>query len=59
MASYYESKDLAKFGDSGKNRKQLWDFDKLMSGQIIFGSHCSGCTVGAGSSCGGADVLGE
>ena len=24
MASYYESKDLAKFGDMGKNRKELW-----------------------------------
>jgi 4-carboxymuconolactone decarboxylase len=25
MASYYESKDLAKFPDVGKNRKPLWD----------------------------------
>ncbi|MBM2841995.1 MAG: hypothetical protein HW412_2523, partial [Bacteroidetes bacterium] len=25
MSSYYESKDLAKFGDMGKNQKHLWD----------------------------------
>ena len=25
MSSYYESKDLAKFSDIGKNRKPLWD----------------------------------
>ncbi len=34
----------------------IWDFDfdKLMSRQIVFGDHCFGCTAGAGSSCGGA-----
>ena len=34
----------------------IWDFDfdKLMSREIVFGSHCYGCTAGAGSSCGGA-----
>jgi radical SAM/Cys-rich protein len=34
----------------------IWDFDfdKLMSRRIVFGSHCYGCTAGAGSSCGGA-----
>jgi hypothetical protein len=34
----------------------IWDFDfdKLMARQIVFGSHCYGCTAGAGSSCGGA-----
>lgn len=25
MATYYEAKDLAKFGDIGKNQKHLWD----------------------------------
>jgi len=34
----------------------IWDFDfeKLMARSIVFGSHCYGCTAGAGSSCGGA-----
>jgi radical SAM/Cys-rich protein len=34
----------------------IWDFDfdQLMDRQIVFGSHCFGCTAGAGSSCGGA-----
>ncbi len=34
----------------------VWDFDydKLIARRIIFGSHCYGCTAGAGSSCGGA-----
>jgi radical SAM/Cys-rich protein len=33
----------------------LWnfDFDKLSRRNIVFGSHCFGCTAGAGSSCGG------
>ncbi len=33
----------------------LWnfDFDKLARRNIAFGSHCFGCTAGAGSSCGG------
>jgi radical SAM/Cys-rich protein len=36
----------------------IWDFDldKLMARQIVFGSHCYGCTAGAGSGCGGAVV---
>ncbi len=36
----------------------IWnfDFDKLLSRQIVFGDHCYGCTAGAGSSCGGAVV---
>jgi radical SAM/Cys-rich protein len=36
----------------------IWDFDleKLIHRQIVFGSHCFGCTAGAGSSCGGAVV---
>ncbi|MBE9532406.1 MAG: arsenosugar biosynthesis radical SAM protein ArsS [Proteobacteria bacterium] len=29
------------------------DFEKLSTRQIITGSHCYGCTAGAGSSCGG------
>jgi MoaA/NifB/PqqE/SkfB family radical SAM enzyme len=34
----------------------IWDFDfdRLMVRSIVFGSHCFGCTAGAGSSCGGA-----
>jgi hypothetical protein len=31
-----------------------FDYNKLMKRQIIFDSHCFGCTAGAGSSCGGA-----
>jgi len=33
----------------------IFDFDykKLIERKIIFGSHCFGCTAGAGSSCGG------
>lgn len=31
-----------------------FDFEALMARQIAFGSHCFGCTAGAGSSCGGA-----
>jgi hypothetical protein len=36
----------------------IWDFDfeKLLRRRIAFGSHCYGCTAGAGSSCGGAVV---
>jgi radical SAM/Cys-rich protein len=38
--------------------KTIWDFDfeRLMNRTIVFGSHCFGCTAGAGSSCGGAMV---
>jgi radical SAM/Cys-rich protein len=31
-----------------------FDFKKLISREIIFDSHCFGCTAGSGSSCGGA-----
>jgi len=31
-----------------------FDFQKLVNRDIIFDSHCFGCTAGAGSSCGGA-----
>jgi radical SAM/Cys-rich protein len=36
----------------------IWNFDldKLLQRRIVFGSHCYGCTAGAGSSCGGAVV---
>ncbi len=36
----------------------IWnfDFEKLLRRSIVFGSHCYGCTAGAGSSCGGAMV---
>lgn len=36
----------------------IWnfDFEKLARRSIVFGSHCFGCTAGAGSSCGGAVV---
>jgi radical SAM/Cys-rich protein len=36
----------------------IWnfDFDKLLKRRIVFGSHCYGCTAGAGSGCGGAVV---
>lgn len=31
-----------------------FDYDELLKRKIIFGSHCFGCTAGAGSSCGGS-----
>jgi MoaA/NifB/PqqE/SkfB family radical SAM enzyme len=31
-----------------------FDFQKLIEREIIFDSHCFGCTAGSGSSCGGA-----
>ncbi|MBM2841052.1 MAG: putative Fe-S oxidoreductase, partial [Bacteroidetes bacterium] len=36
----------------------IWEFDfeKIAGRRIVFGSHCFGCTAGAGSSCGGAVV---
>jgi radical SAM/Cys-rich protein len=36
----------------------IWafDLDRLAERQIVFGSHCFGCTAGAGSSCGGITV---
>ena len=37
------------------NKKTIFDFDfnQLLKRNIIVGSHCFGCTAGAGSSCGG------
>ncbi|MEK7260789.1 MAG: DUF3641 domain-containing protein [Pseudomonadota bacterium] len=36
--------------------RHLWDIEaqKLAGEPIATGSHCLGCTAGAGSSCGGA-----
>jgi radical SAM/Cys-rich protein len=31
-----------------------FEFERVLSREIRFGSHCFGCTAGAGSSCGGA-----
>ncbi|MGB5529942.1 MAG: DUF3641 domain-containing protein, partial [Ignavibacteriaceae bacterium] len=31
-----------------------FNYKKLVNREIIFGSHCFGCTAGSGSSCGGA-----
>jgi radical SAM/Cys-rich protein len=31
-----------------------FNYEELMNRNIIFDSHCFGCTAGAGSSCGGA-----
>ena len=41
-----------------KKGRYLWDLDfsELADQQIAVGSHCFGCTAGAGSSCGGAIV---
>ena len=38
------------------SRRQLWDIEpgSLENSGIAVGSHCYGCTAGAGSSCGGA-----
>lgn len=33
-----------------------FDYKEMMNRNILFGSHCFGCTAGAGSSCGGATV---
>lgn len=41
----------------GGKRRNLWDINALTEiehERIAFGSHCYGCTAGAGSSCGGA-----
>ena len=44
--------------DSGaRPGRTIWDvdsFDQLDGRRIATGSHCFGCTAGAGSSCGGA-----
>lgn len=39
---------------SGAGHISEFDFDALMQRRIRWGSHCLGCTAGAGSSCGGA-----
>jgi radical SAM/Cys-rich protein len=41
---------------AGNGRTYVWDLDPeaLTGRQIATGSHCFGCTAGAGSSCGGA-----
>lgn len=38
------------------SEKSIWEINKFseISEQIVFGSHCFGCTAGSGSSCGGA-----
>jgi radical SAM/Cys-rich protein len=33
-----------------------FDFERVLKREIRFGSHCLGCTAGAGSSCGGTTV---
>jgi len=40
---------------SNQSSATIYDFDyeKLMERKILVGSHCFGCTAGAGSSCGG------
>src|SRR5215467_11275412 len=38
----------------GKNVWELDSFDELAEHEISTGSHCFGCTAGAGSSCGGS-----
>jgi radical SAM/Cys-rich protein len=42
--------------EDGGRPMSIFDFDyaRLMQRQIRWGSHCLGCTAGAGSSCGGA-----
>jgi radical SAM/Cys-rich protein len=42
------------------HERTVWDIDALTDiehERIAFGSHCYGCTAGAGSSCGGALAL--
>lgn len=39
---------------NGTRHISEFDFDALMQRRIRWGSHCFGCTAGAGSSCGGA-----
>ncbi len=41
-----------------ETEKTIFDFDynELLERKILFGSHCFGCTAGAGSSCGGETV---
>ncbi|MBI4405218.1 MAG: arsenosugar biosynthesis radical SAM protein ArsS [Deltaproteobacteria bacterium] len=40
----------------GGRARTIWDigsFSEISSGEIVFGSHCFGCTAGSGSSCSG------
>jgi len=53
--------DFNQMLDMGVNHglpSTIWDFDfdQLATRDIVFGSHCFGCTAGAGSSCGGTTV---
>lgn len=41
-------------GDEHSSSLFDFDFESLMARRIRWGSHCLGCTAGAGSSCGGA-----
>jgi hypothetical protein len=42
----------------GDRRLSLWDIDRgeVDHREILTGTHCFGCTAGAGSSCGGAVI---
>ncbi|HEY1894204.1 MAG TPA: DUF3641 domain-containing protein, partial [Chthoniobacterales bacterium] len=44
--------------ENGTGPLHLWDLDPaaVENREILTGSHCFGCTAGAGSSCGGALV---
>ncbi|HEV2714918.1 MAG TPA: arsenosugar biosynthesis radical SAM (seleno)protein ArsS [Terriglobales bacterium] len=46
------------WNDGGSKPLFLWDIDpeKIYGREIMTGTHCFGCTAGAGSSCGGAIV---
>ena len=54
----YMEKLLAAFNPVDAKGKKLtifdFDFSRALQRPIRFGSHCFGCTAGAGSSCGGA-----
>ena len=63
MATYYEAKDLAKFGAMGECAPELlaegptifdWVGRPMEKQRILFGKHCYACTAGQGSSCGRA-----
>jgi radical SAM/Cys-rich protein len=48
---------MLEIGMSGTGTRTIWDiqsFDRLEGKRIATGSHCFGCTAGAGSSCGGS-----
>lgn len=44
----------ARDADGQEMTLETFDLPRLMQRRIRFGSHCLGCTAGAGSSCGGA-----